>query len=170
MPDRNSKRKQWPVPPHLHFGDKDQVNLDNQFGFILSRTEYLVRKRLLARMRENGFEVAKEEMVLLARLYEEDGLTQTDISERTVKNKATVTRLLESMVRKGLVRKKVDKDDARKYRVYLKARGMKAMEVFLPMVFDFMERVTEDIPRRDMEITTATIKKIYERVLSGQTP
>ncbi len=157
-------RKKWPVPAHLKFAPGD--DLDCQFGFILGRTEYLVRKRLLARLRENGYAVTKEELVILARLYEEDGLTQTEISERTVKNKATVTRLLETMVRKSLVRKQVDKIDGRKFRVHLRPRGTKAMEFFLPLIFEFMEQMTRDIPRRDMEITTATMKKIYDRVLS----
>lgn len=166
MAAKKKGQRNWPVPPHLHFGDKEQVDLDNQFGFILARCHYLVRKRLLARLKENGYPVANEEIVVLARLYEEDGLSQTEISERTVKNKATVTRLLEAMIRKGMVRKKVDKQDARKYRVYLTARGTKIMETFLPMVFEFMESMTQDIPRRDMETTTATMKKIYDRVLA----
>lgn len=159
-------KKSWPVPAHLHFGDQDQVNLDNQFGFILARCHYLVRKRLLRKLKEKGHAIANEEIVVLARLYEEDGLTQTEISERTVKNKATVTRLLAAMVRKGMVRKKVDKEDGRKYRVYLTARGTRIMESFLPMVHEFIASMTADIPRRDMEVTTATMKRIYEKVLA----
>ena len=51
-------RIKWPVPPHLHFGAQDQVDLDNQFGFILARCHYLVRKRLLSRLKEKGYTVA----------------------------------------------------------------------------------------------------------------
>ncbi len=151
------KKKAEAPPPGLR--------LDDHLGFILGRTDYLMKKWLLARMREKGYEVAGEEMVILGRLFEEDGLSQTVLSERTVKDKTTVTRLLATMQKKGLIKRKADAQDGRVQRVHITAKGRKYFENFFPEAQSFMQKLNETIPAEDLRLTTETLKRIYRIVL-----
>ena len=56
-------------------------------------------------------------MVLCA-LWQEEGLTQTELAERLAVRPATVTNLLQRLERKGLVRRVPDADDQRVSRVF----------------------------------------------------
>ncbi|RMF77280.1 MAG: MarR family transcriptional regulator [Chloroflexi bacterium] len=63
-----------------------------------------------------------QEMVLL-HLWDEDGLTQTELGERLCVRPATVTKMLGRMEHAGLVERRKDPDDQRVSRVWLTEQG-----------------------------------------------
>ena len=60
---------------------------------------------------------------LLRELWEEEGLTQTELSIRLKLTPATVTRMLQRMEKSGFILRKPDPDDQRVSRVYLNDAG-----------------------------------------------
>lgn len=63
-----------------------------------------------------------QEMFLL-HLWQEDGLTQSELAESMCIQPATLTRMLDRMAKSGLVERRKDAEDQRLSRVYLTERG-----------------------------------------------
>ena len=60
---------------------------------------------------------------LLLNLWPQDGLTHTEVAEHLCVQPATVSRMLDRLVKTGLVQRRMDADDQRVSRVYLTEKG-----------------------------------------------
>lgn len=61
--------------------------------------------------------------MFLQRLWEQDGLTQTELVNQLCVQPATINKMVNRMVKNGLIQKRDDLDDKRVVRVYLTERG-----------------------------------------------
>ncbi len=78
--------------------------------------------------------------VLLA-LWEQEGVTQTELSERLKIAPATVTKMLQRMEKTGFIQRKPDAEDQRVSRVYLTKAG-RAIQGDVETVWKTMEAET----------------------------
>jgi len=78
--------------------------------------------------------------VLLA-LWEQEGVTQTELSERLKIAPATVTKMLQRMEKTGFIRREPDAEDQRVSRVYLTKAG-RAIQGDVETVWKTMEAET----------------------------
>src|ERR1700687_4371992 len=60
---------------------------------------------------------------LLRELWEEEGLTQTELAIRLKLTPPTITKMLQRMEKSGFIQRKPDPDDQRVSRVYLTSAG-----------------------------------------------
>jgi DNA-binding MarR family transcriptional regulator len=74
--------------------------------------------RALTAERLNALGLASGEDLVLAELWHEDGLPQADLARRLALRRSTVTTVLRTMERRGLVRRVPDDRDGRVIRVY----------------------------------------------------
>ncbi len=74
-----------------------------------------------AALAEHGLQVGQD--LLLIQLWQEEGLTQSELVRRLSVEPPTVTRALGRLQRAGLVTRRRDPADARALRVYLTASG-----------------------------------------------
>jgi len=63
-----------------------------------------------------------QEMVLL-RLWEQDGLSQSELAERLIVEPPTLSKMLNHLEKMGLLERRKCREDARVCRIYLTARG-----------------------------------------------
>ncbi len=77
-------------------------------------------------MNEIGLHVGQE--MLLSRIWEKEGLTQTELADYVMIQPATVTNMLQRLERAGIVERRPDAEDQRISRVYAtkKGRGLEA--------------------------------------------
>ncbi|MDO7788214.1 MarR family winged helix-turn-helix transcriptional regulator [Desulforamulus aquiferis] len=135
-------------------------------GHIVNRVAIIMRKKLTARFKEEGVELTPEEFAILFKLWEEDGLFQSEITEKTLKDKTRVTRLLDNLIKKSFVEKKIDKNDRRSYQIFLTDKGIRHKYRVLPIVREIMNQSSNQVSSRDLEITIKTLKKVFENINS----
>jgi MarR family transcriptional regulator, organic hydroperoxide resistance regulator len=87
-------------------------------------------------LNEVGLYVGQE--MFWVSLWEEEGLTQTQLAEKLQVQRATITTMLNRMVRDGFMERRPDPDDQRVYRVYLTTKGH-ALRADLQNVWQRME-------------------------------
>ncbi len=98
--------------------------LDQSLGFVINRAALALKKELEHALRPYG--ITGVQFAILKRLWEEDGLSQKEIAERTFKNGAEITLLIDRLAAKELVIRERDETDRRAYRIFLtdKAKGL----------------------------------------------
>ncbi len=77
-------------------------SLEQSLGFILHRTLTAIRAVARYEFQNEASDVTIDQWIILCALWEKEGRSQTELSEKTYKDRATVTRMLDLLEKKGL--------------------------------------------------------------------
>lgn len=89
--------------------------------FLLAQVSHLHRSRAFQVLEDIG--LYRGQPPVLRALWEQEGLTQTELAERLHNSPATVTKMLQRMEKAGFIARKPDLEDQRVTRVYLTDAG-----------------------------------------------
>jgi len=102
--------------------------LEQALGFNVYRTAQLFRRELIDALKE--YRLTPEQWQILAALWTtSDELTQQEISNLTLKEKQTVSRIIQRLERDGWITKTISKDDARAFIVRLTPKAKRLNKV-----------------------------------------
>jgi DNA-binding MarR family transcriptional regulator len=93
--------------------------LDESLGYKLFHASRLMSNRLNQNFRENGYPVTYEQWQILSRLYVEDGLSQNQLAILNERDQPSVSRLIDNMIKRGLVKRVPHAEDKRINLIYL---------------------------------------------------
>src|SRR5512139_3700897 len=79
----------------------------------------------------------RAQATVLCRLYEQDGMTQSEIGEQLGVQGATITNMLQRMEESGLVTRRRDTEDNRLVRVYLTRSGQEKERAITDQFLEF---------------------------------
>jgi len=140
--------------------------LEQAIGLNVNRTAFLMAEEIARRFSLNGYQLAAQDFGILFRLLKQGPMTQVEIAVLMMRDKTTITRRIDGLVKKQLVERNPDPDDRRYFRIGLTVAGHRALEVMIPLVRDFQQEVLGDIPDEEKAITIRTLKKISDRLIS----
>jgi DNA-binding MarR family transcriptional regulator len=140
-------------------------DLDSALGFVVGRTCHFMRKAFRQTFSAAGQSVTPEEWVLLNRLWVQDGQRHAELTASTVRDRTTVTRLLDSMVGKGLVRRETDPDDRRGVRTWLTPEGAALKHQLIPVATGLLARATQGISEEELDNCRKTLSKFQANLL-----
>jgi DNA-binding MarR family transcriptional regulator len=93
----------------------------NSPGYVVNYLARIFAQALERRIRAHGVSVGQFPVLLC--LWEEDGLTQTQLAERLAIEQPTVANTLKRMERDGLIHRVADAQDRRQSHIHLTPRG-----------------------------------------------
>jgi DNA-binding MarR family transcriptional regulator len=97
-----------------------------EFGMLLRKAYLTFHRRASARMLKLG--ITADQFVALSAVFQDEGLTQVTLVERTASDPNTVTAILGLLERRGLVRREAHATDRRARCVYLTAKGKRIQQ------------------------------------------
>lgn len=98
------------------------------------RTRMAFRRAMQRTLKRNEAGVTFEMLQVLSCLWNEQGITQQVLAERTAKDKACLTNLMLNLEKKGYVCRKEDASDRRNKLVYLTSEGERFREQIRPVL------------------------------------
>lgn len=98
---------------------------------------------------------------LLRVLWEEDNITQRELSERTGTKEATTVHAVRSLVDAGLARRKRSTKDKRKLYITLTPQARRLRAKLMPMVVQVNELAVDGIDPKDVAIARQVLAKTY---------
>lgn len=107
--------------------------LENSFGFLLRKTFQTFVRNLEEKIAP--YNVTTPQWFFLRVLWEEDGITQRELSERVGITESTTVVAMKVMERRGFVRCAVDRADKRRKKVFLTKTGRELRDVLLPHAY-----------------------------------
>lgn len=132
------------------------------FGAIMDRTLKLIRQSYLQAFRDHQADITTEQWVLLDRLAEGDGISQTDLANDSFKNAPTVSRIITLLAKKKLIKKKQSSDDRRQYLIFLSEEGRALHERVLPAVLALRTQGWQGLSEEDYEDFVKIMDQIGE--------
>ena len=144
----------------MHLLRTMRFDIDATIGYVVNRTAVMLRQELQRRFRAVNQPLTAEEWALIGQLWKADGLSRQDLADRTFKDQTTVTRLLDTLVGKGLVRREQDRVDRRIVRVWLTPSGQQLEPELAPLARALMSDAAQGISAEDIAITLRTLRRM----------
>lgn len=128
--------------------------------------------RAMSRMFQNvitqaGYDITIEQWVIIANLRREDGQFQQQLADNIYKNKTSVTRMINALQKKGLVKRTADLKDLRQKRIFLTKEGAQLFKELRPLAMQVQEKATHGIKPDEMEYCKNILLKIYGNIEAG---
>ena len=99
------------------------------------------RQFIQCKLKEHHVDLTFEMLQVMACLWNEDSINQQEIANTTVKDKASMTYLIDNLTKRGLVSRLEDANDRRNKLILLTEQG-KLLKVKIQPVIDEMHAVT----------------------------
>ena len=144
--------------------DGEQVVLENALPFLLHGIYQRIRAVTYREFHQHGLELTPEQWIVLVRLWQRDGRTVSELSESTLRDKPTMSRILDSMENSGLVTRTVDRNDARSRIVGLTREGKALRKKLMPIAKSIVTRLETGIPEEDLLTTRRTLRRLFENL------
>lgn len=108
--------------------------------------------------------VSMGQWFFLRALWEEDGLTQRELSQRVGMMEPTTVTALNSMERRGLVERVRNPHDRRKVNIYLTPKGRNLRPVLLPFADEINGLAARGVDAQAMAVTLATLQQMMRNL------
>lgn len=127
-------------------------------GYLVRDTHREFTKVLQGEIARHGVTLGM--WYFLRALWEEDGLTQRELSRRIGMMEPTTVSALAHMERKGLIARKRDPRDRRRRRVFLTKRGRELKDVMIPYAYEVNRLALDGVPKDEVEQFRRTLGKM----------
>ena len=141
-----------------------RYDIDNAVGYAVGHAAARIKIALRRAFVAAGHDVTPDQWVVLYRLLENEGLTQVALGERTVKDKTTVTRILDRLEARRLLTRRRAPDDRRSQRLYLTEAGRALALALVPIVQAFADAAYADLTQADKDALRDVLARIEARL------
>ncbi len=135
-----------------------QLKLDESLDFNLVKVVNKFRCQIGRQLKH--LDMTSEQWVVLARLWEADGLNQKELAEKTLKDQANTTRILDKVVKKGWVQRLDAIDDRRAYLIYLTDEGKHVVQTTYPLVAQVKEKLAKGLTDGEIKTLLTLLDKL----------
>lgn len=137
------------------------MKIEECINYLLTQSQIKINLLFRANLSEYG--ITPAQYVLLYHLWEEDGLSPTQLAALSGLDASTVTGLLTRMEEKGLIKRKHSKDDRRGVNVWLTPQGAALQSDIERVIEASNEEVLSGMSGKDREFLKDCLKRMCAR-------
>lgn len=109
-------------------------------------------------------QITVDQALILNLVADQPELSQKEISELLYKDNAAMTRMVEGMVKKGMINKSIDPADKRRARLALTSKGEKVLENIIPVILRNREIALKGLTEKEIAMLVQILQKIVRNV------
>lgn len=136
----------------------------NAYSFLLDRTSKRVKQYAQKQFKAQHFGITVDQWAVLKKLNEVQQCSQSDLAELTAKDAPTLTRIIDLLVGKALVARKIDQDDRRKFSVSLTPKGVEKVIELTPRIDLIRQQAWHNMTQADFDHFKEILEKIYKNL------
>lgn len=138
------------------------VHLDESLGFQIRHTNRLLQRYLQEQIEPHGITLGM--WYFLRVLWQEDGLTQSELSQRVGTMEPTTLVAIKSMVASGFVERRRNAKDGRKLNIFLTKKGKALRDVCVPMAMEVNALAARGLSEEDRSRLMQTLQTLQDNL------
>jgi len=115
-------------------------------------------------LKANGYNITIDQWLVIKAILENPGVSQQELAVMVFKDTASVTRIIELLVKAGYMTRDTDPADRRKTILAVNERGIKIIEDVQAVVLKNRAKALEGIEAGALQATNETMKKIFRNI------
>jgi len=114
------------------------------------------------RLKEHGFKITIDQWLIIKAIMENPGISQQELGEKVFKDNASVTRIIELLVKAEYLERKIHPNDRRKSNLEITKSGKKIIEDVQLLVLENRKTALSGISEKDLKTMFTVLGKITE--------
>ncbi len=147
---------------YICFQTPKMEKLESIIFYTIDKSIRTYRTYAQNRLKENGFKITIDQWLIIKAIMENPGISQHELSEKVFKDNASVTRIIELLVKSKYLERKVNSKDRRKSNLKITSDGMKIIEDVQLLVLENRKTALDGIPEKDLKVMHTALNKILE--------
>lgn len=143
-------------------GTAIELPFSDSVGYQVRMTHRALQRLLQARIEPHGITLGM--WYFLRALWNEDGLTQRELSRLTGTTEPTALIAIQSMEKRGLVRRMRGHGDRRKWHVHLTAKGQRLKATLIPLAREVVQTARRGLSSGEMTQLLKLLDEIQKNV------
>lgn len=139
----------------------------NTLFYELERAIKLYRKLAQSRINEFGYDVSLNQLILLIQIAKRPESTQVELSEVVFKDFASVTRMVQLLVKKGFLTRVENQTDRRVKNLALTPEAVSMVEKLIPVIEAYRKEALLGIEEQDVANSLKLLKRLSQNAISG---
>lgn len=139
-------------------------NLDSVIYFLMDKAMRASKKKSIKVFKEEGLPITIDQWVVLRRIYEEKSQTQVQLAKATLKDTASITRILDLLKTKELIIREAHKSDRRKSALVLTKKGEAMVESAFEVVSGLRADGLKGLTKKEIEIANKVVSTIAKNM------
>lgn len=136
-----------------------EFSIENTFGYALHHASYVFKASMKDRFRAAGVNVTPEEFVFLF-LIPGDGAPQSLLTKKSLKDKTTITRLVDRLVTKGWITRMENENNRREQLIFTTDEGAEIKQQLMPIALELITIATNGLDPDEIETSRKILTKI----------
>lgn len=136
-----------------------ECNENETFGLVIADLSRLLRKLFDSKIKDI-VPVSLAQWHVLVRLWQKDGLSQSELAERVEIEQSSLVRHLDNLETQGFITRKPDENDRRSNRVYLTEASKPLFDKVFSVVIPLREDLVSDLSKTEFDQMMTSLRKI----------
>ena len=145
----------------------DKLKSDINLGMLIGQVHRLSTKKFVQNSHNSGLDISMDQWIVLGPIWENEGISHKEISEYCLKDKTSVTKIIDTLEKKNLVVRVPDQLDHRVKRVVLSNKGKELFLQAIPIMEQTRDELRDGITEQDIESLRSVLTKIYNNLISN---
>jgi len=137
------------------------IQTDEVFSILTGKVSTAINRAVLRAFAAEGLDITTEQWTILACLWREDKVTQQTLSNITLKDKPSITRLIDNLEKRRLVTRVSDSSDRRINLIHLTSAG----EALQTQATQIIQRISDQTLADVSEVELNTVREVLRKIM-----
>lgn len=138
--------------------------INKQVGVFLNLVHCKFKQYVNTIFNSHGFNLTAEQFLVMDTLWDEGVMSQQQIADTILKDKNSVTKLIDALEKKGLVERVAGRSDKRQNLIHLTQKAVEIKKSITQVAIDTTDKIIKDIPREDLINFVKVLNKMAENI------
>lgn len=134
--------------------------LENTIYYLIEKSIKSYRQFGQKNIISKGFDITIDQWLVLTTIQNNPDITQQQIAITVFKDFASITRIIELMVKKNILKRDFHPEDRRRFDLSITEHGTEILSELTPVVQSYRKKAIEGITKEELEITQKVLSKI----------
>jgi DNA-binding MarR family transcriptional regulator len=135
-------------------------NLNSVLFYTIEKAIKTYRMYAQIQLKSNQLKITIDQWLVLKCLEENPKSSQMELAEKVFKDNASITRIIDLLVKAGFLHREINPKDRRKTILKITPSGEKILDDVYKIILKNRAKALENITREEIEIVSSVLKKI----------
>ncbi|MCC3217706.1 MarR family transcriptional regulator, partial [Chryseobacterium sp. X308] len=148
------------------FKSENMEKLNSIIFYNIDKAIRSYRNYAQRQLKAHGYTITIDQWLIIKAILENPGITQNEIGDLVFKDNASVTRMIDLMVKSEYIIRKVHPEDRRKTQLEVTDSGVKVIKEVQNIVEKNRKTALKSISNEELEVMYSALLKISENCLN----
>lgn len=140
--------------------------LENITFYMIDKTIRTYRNYAQKKLREHGYKITIDQWLIIKAILEHSGISQQELAAKAFKDNASVTRIIELLVKAKYLEREVNQADRRKSHLHVTDSGKIIIDKVQRLILENRKVTLSGVSTNELEVLNSALLKIIDNCQS----